>query len=128
MTVSNNAQQAAQDLQAISPPDVTQQLQLLSLPEAARILPTQNGKRISTATLWRWISKGLNGQRLKCYRFGKRISVTVPDLLEFGAAVAEAHGTAQVAAAPARRKPTDKQRERAIRAAEENLKRKGVRV
>ena len=78
---------------------------LYSLGEATGIVPTSNGRRVSTATLWRWCSKGINGHKLRHYRFGKRIAVTQQDILEFGAAVAAAHGDAAVAAAPARRTP-----------------------
>jgi hypothetical protein len=68
-----------------------QEKHLMSLGEATKHLPTSNGKSISTQSLWRWCSKGVNGHRLRHYRFGKRIAVTLDDLLEFGELIAREH-------------------------------------
>jgi hypothetical protein len=54
--------------------------QLLTLGQAARLLPTVNGKRIHTSTIWRWCSKGLHGCRLEHVRYGKRL-FTSPEAL-----------------------------------------------
>lgn len=117
-----------------SPQQAAQDLQFLSLPEAAKLLPTQNGKRISTATLWRWCVKGTNGVKLRHSRFGKRIAVTLPDLIEFGAAVAEAHTTDQATStAPTRTRHkssqvprTEDQRKAAAAAAMSELRTAGL--
>jgi hypothetical protein len=69
---------------------------LLTLTEASKLLPTTNGKKIATETLWRWTQKGCCGVVLKHYRFGRRISTTLPDLLAFGEAVAAARAANSV--------------------------------
>lgn len=63
--------------------------ELLTLSEAAKALPSKRGARISTSTLWRWTIKGACGTKLRHYRFGRRVYVTVQDLLDFGQQVAE---------------------------------------
>ncbi len=103
--------------------------QFLSLAEGARVVPTQNGKKCSTQTLWRWCSRGVNGVRLKHYRFGKRIAVTKDDLIEFGRQLAENYPVPD--ADPPQSKPrvksvSDKQRERQIEHAEASLRARGV--
>lgn len=103
--------------------------QLLSLAEAAKLVPTQNGKRCSTQTLWRWCSRGVDGCRLKHYRFGKRIAVTQDDLVEFGRQLAEAHQVPD--AHPPQNKShvkpvSDKKREEQIEQAEARLRARGM--
>jgi hypothetical protein len=78
--------------------------------------------------------KGVDGHVLKHYRFGKRISVTLPDLMEFGAYLAEHHTAEKVQAAPARRTPrkstavprTEEQRKLAAAAAISELRGAGI--
>ena len=53
---------------------------LLSLSEAARVLPPVDGKRPHVSTIWRWCRKGLNGVTLEYCRLGRRI-VTSPEAL-----------------------------------------------
>ncbi len=56
----------------------------LSLTQAARLLPKENGKRISIVSLWRWITHGVRGVRLPAMRFGAKYYTTVADLAQFG--------------------------------------------
>ncbi len=56
------------------PEDLRQRLleeELLSLPEAARILPRRRGgKKVHTATLYRWTTTGLKGVVLESLQVG----------------------------------------------------------
>jgi hypothetical protein len=47
--------------------------QIITLAEAARHIPTVNGKRVHVASLWRWSMKGLSGIRLEHGRLGRRV-------------------------------------------------------
>lgn len=102
--------------------------QFLSLAQGARIVPTCNGKRCSTQTLWRWCSHGVDGHRLKHYRFGKRIAITMEDLVEFARTLAEQHPVPQ--AEPPMPKPAadipDRKRQKQIEAAEARLRARGA--
>lgn len=103
--------------------------QFLSLAEGAKIVPTCNGKKCSTQTLWRWCSHGVDGHRLKHYRFGKRIAVTLEDLVEFGRILAEAHPVPNInppVSKPSVKSVSDKQREKQIEHAEARLRARGV--
>lgn len=57
-----------------------QQENLLSLTEAAKVLPKVNGRKPAVSTLWRWCRKGLRGVRLDYLRIGRNI-VTSPQAL-----------------------------------------------
>jgi len=54
---------------------------LITLTEAAKLLPSVNGKRINTCTLWRWCRKGLRGVNLEYLRVGTKI-VTSQDAMQ----------------------------------------------
>ncbi len=62
---------------------------VLTLPEAAAAIPTQNGKRPSVSTIWRWCRKGLRGTRLEYLRCGRRILTSREALDRFFVALAE---------------------------------------
>lgn len=111
--------------------------QFLSLAEGAKIVPTCNGKKCSTQTLWRWCSHGVDGHRLKHYRFGKRIAITVADLVEFGEIIAREHiqekSTSTLTQPPASvsvkrngNHRTPEEREKAVQSAEKYLIATGV--
>ena len=109
----------------------TMEERFMSLTEAAKYVPTTNGRKVSSQSLWRWCSKGMQGQKLRHYRFGKRIVVTMDDLLEFGRAVAAARVAemdeqAGKVSAPRTRTRTEAQRETAIAQAEQKLRERGV--
>lgn len=50
--------------------------ELLSLAEVSAMLPTLNGRKIHTATLSRWIHKGVRGVRLDAIRIGNTFATT----------------------------------------------------
>jgi hypothetical protein len=62
---------------------------LLSLSEAARYLPTVNGKKHATSTLYRWCRRGIGGIRLEYIRVGRTIATSREALDRFFAALAE---------------------------------------
>ena len=61
----------------------------LSLTDAARSLPSIDGKRPHASTLWRWCRKGLRGVRLEYLRLGRRIVTTQQALARFMQRLAE---------------------------------------
>lgn len=56
---------------------------LISLREAALILPSRGGKRFSYGTLNRWANKGLRGRRLESWKVGGRLYTSVAALNRF---------------------------------------------
>jgi hypothetical protein len=88
---------------------------LLTLSEAAALLPGHP----SIATLWRWRTKGIRGRRLETVIVGSRPYTTVEALQRF----ADQRGGADFQ--PIR---SPKQRDRAIAAAEHELRQAGIDV
>jgi len=86
---------------------------LLTLAEAARLIPPRNGRTVSTVTLWRWCAFGLYGVRLEHVQFGRRVFTSAAAVARFGQAVATARSAARDAARddsmgsarPGRRRP-----------------------
>ena len=60
--------------------------QLITLTEAAKLLPRVNGKKPAVCTLWRWCRKGLRGKFLAYVRVGRRICTTRPAMQSRGMA------------------------------------------
>lgn len=103
----------------------------LTLSQAAKRIPTTSGKNPSVMTIWRWITKGVNGVRLEHRRFGRRIAITPEALDAFSKELAATWETPneRKARTATTRKPkprTAAQRERAIQAAEARLKARGA--
>ncbi len=98
---------------------------LLTLSQAAKALPFGNGKRIHTATIWRWCQKGLSGVRLEHVRIGHRICTSMQALSRFSEKLTEAK---QLHRAPAvKEKPRRGiRRERATSAAHAKLAAEGI--
>ena len=88
---------------------------LLSLPEAARQLPS----RPHHSTVWRWAEKGINGVMLETLRIGTRRFTSTEALQRFLEAINEP-------AAPAPRPRTRRETAAAVARAERILKRAGV--
>ena len=63
--------------------------QLITLTEAAKLLPRVNGRKPAVCTLWRWCRKGLRGQFLAYVRVGRRICTTRQAMLRFFTDLAE---------------------------------------
>lgn len=55
----------------------------LSFAEAAKRLPSINGKRVHASALWRWARKGLHGVHLEVRRVGHRFVVTPQSIEQF---------------------------------------------
>ena len=104
---------------------------LVSLAEAAALLPRIAGKRIAISTLFRWCSRGLRCVRLEHLRIGRRIFTTRAALQQFFLALAELDDRDETqhrikSSSPKRRPPTSPQRRRAIAEAEAVLKEAGI--
>jgi len=115
--------------------DINQET-LYTLTEATKHLPTLNGRKVSANAMWRWCAKGIQGVHLDHVRLGGRICTSVEALNRFANTLAEQAkerlATPPEAMAPVqtRRARTARpvsqwmlQREREIRAAEEELDR-----
>lgn len=89
---------------------------LLPLKDIANVLPRRKGKKISFSTIWRWAERGLRGVKLETIRCGGTLYTSTEALHKF----AEALTTGQ----PMRVR-TSKQRQRAVDAAEAQLKKAG---
>ena len=63
--------------------------ELITLTQAAGLLPRIDGKKVSVCTLWRWCRTGLRGVFLQYVRVGRRICTTQSALLRFFTALAE---------------------------------------
>jgi hypothetical protein len=103
--------------------------QYLTLSQAAQSLP----HRPSTQTVFRWATKGCRGVKLESGRMGRRILVTPAALEKFARELAEVweEGRPQAPADNDRKVKqtrTAAQREKAIHAAEANLRAKGLMV
>lgn len=61
----------------------------LSFAEAAKRLPSFNGKRVHTSTVWRWARRGCRGVKLETLCLGGRFVTSVEALERFGKALAE---------------------------------------
>jgi len=57
--------------------------ELITLAQAARLLPKIDGKKVSVCTLWRWCRRGLRGEHLEYTRVGRKICTTHAALLRF---------------------------------------------
>lgn len=62
---------------------------LVTLTEAAKLLPAVGGKRIHVSTLWRWCRKGLRGVNLEYLRVGSRIATSNEAMHRFFTALTE---------------------------------------
>lgn len=96
---------------------------LISLPEAARLLPTRGGKYVSTVTLWRWCTFGLRGVILEHLQFGRRVYTSAAALTRFGQALAAARRAAREGDAPAGRRTRRPSRTRSSARADDRRRR-----
>ncbi len=103
---------------------------LLTLTEAAKLLPRLNGKRIATTTLWRWATSGIRGVRLETRRLGRRVVTSVEALDRFSAALAalppEPRPRIQRRRATTSQPRSERQRARAMERAEAVLDKAGI--
>jgi len=105
--------------------------QLITLTEAAKLLPRVNGKKPAVCTLWRWCRKGLRGQFLAYVRVGRRICTSRQAMLRFFTDLAEIDEQQSPAGFPKstslkRRPITSRERQRALAEADRNLEEVGI--
>lgn len=103
----------------------------LSLSQAAKQIPTSNGRPPSTMSLFRWCTIGVRGVRLEHLRFGRRIVTTPQALDDFARALAAvwAQEPAPPPAPTVNRTPkarTPEQRQRDLDACQARLQKLGV--
>ena len=96
----------------------------MTLANAARLLPGNNGRHPHPSTLYRWCVKGVNGVLLEHKRFGKTIYTTAEALDTFGTEVARAKMEAPVNS-PAKGQPSRRKKKR-IDDAQQYLKDQGL--
>ena len=98
---------------------------LCTFSEAAQWLPRIGGKRLSTATLWRWARKGIKGLHLETRRIGIRFLTSREALDRFTKALSELppgnDNTPRPTAAPSRRGRSETQRKADIIRANKEL-------
>ena len=99
---------------------------LLSLTEAARVVPAIDGKRPHVSTLWRWIRKGSRGVRLGHARVGNRMCTSREALARFYVELAQADVPPTTVAPRQPTKRTARSREREIAKAEATLAAAGI--
>jgi len=105
--------------------------QLITLTEAAKLLPRVNGRKPAVCTLWRWCRKGLRGQFLAYVRVGRRICTTRQAMLRFFTDLAEIDGqhapVRHANPASLKHKPiTSRERQRALAEADRILEEVGI--
>ena len=102
----------------------------LTLSEAAKLIPTTNGKCVSTQTLYRWATKGCRGIVLPHLRFGRRVAIERDSLETFAGQLAQAWMLPSTAPKDIKKHKTghrsNVQREKDIAEAEENLRKSGI--
>ena len=98
--------------------------ELLTLNDVAKLLPTFDGKRVHTSTLWRWCCKGSRGVQLEYTRLGSRILTTEAAVRAFMQARTEVDSQPAARSRPR----TSAQRERAVDVAYVELRQRGVSV
>ena len=101
---------------------------IISLSQAAKVMPAVDGKRVHTSTVFRWCKKGVRGVRLEYSRLGRRIVTSREALSRFGAALADADKTPRASSAGRSESPTrtPAERRRAMAAAEARLAKRGL--
>lgn len=67
-----------------------QRERLISLAEAATLVPAVSGRQPRTVTVWRWCTKGVHGIRLEHVRVGCRTATSRGALRRFLADLAQA--------------------------------------
>lgn len=111
---------------------ITDQSKLLTLADASKHVPLHDGKRVNPSTIWRWCRIGIKSRssdrvRLGHVRVGGRVYTSEEALGAFFHAVAEAdleYFQRQPVALPKR--PTNKQRQRSIKRANDTLAKAGI--
>lgn len=110
---------------------ITADEQLITLTEAAGLLPRLDGKKVAVCTLWRWCRMGLRGMFLEYVRVGRKICTTHEAMLRFFTDLAElddrVHPNRYAKPTSLKRSPvTSRQRQRALAEADAILEEAGI--
>jgi len=105
--------------------------ELITLTEAARLLPRIDGKKVSVCTVWRWAHRGLRGEHLEYARVGRRVCTSPEALQRFFTRLVELDervppDTRSLPPGLKRSPVTSKQRQRALAEADAVLRRAGI--
>lgn len=104
--------------------------EMITLTQAACLLPKIDGRKVAVSTLWRWCHGGLRGLTLPYVRVGRKVCTTHRALLEFFTKLAELDEQTRPSSLRAHRfnrKPiTSRQRQRALAEADAVLERAGI--
>lgn len=100
--------------------------ELLSLTDAAKALPTIDGRRPHVSTIWRWCRRGVRGVRLEYVRLGHRVCTTREALGRFAQRLADADEKPVEKTSTTPKRRTAKQREHDIARASRELERAGI--
>ena len=73
MCVNTNCTESAQNAVALPSISSISFESLLTLAQAAKVIPRPNGRQVTVATLWRWCRKGINGVYLEHLCIGRTI-------------------------------------------------------
>lgn len=89
---------------------------LITLQQAAALLPGENGKSVNPQTVWRWTMRGLRGVRLETVVIGGRRYTSREAVCRFAAALtAERDGRAvEMPPRPSGRAPADTAQRRTL--------------
>lgn len=104
---------------------------LITLAQAAELLPRIDQKKVPIGTIWRWCRRGLRGVCLEYVRVGRKICTTHVALLRFFTALSEIdRGAGRRAFTPSPsipRKPiSSRRRQKALAQADAVLARAGI--
>lgn len=107
------------------------QAEIVTLSQAARLLPKIDGRKVAISTIWRWCRKGLRGEHLEYIRVGRKICTTTEALQRFFIRLTEADAllppdTRSLPPGLKRSPITSKQRQRALAEADAILRRAGI--
>ena len=98
--------------------------ELLSLMDAAKLLPATKGKPVHHSTVWRWATRGIGAIRLETRRVGVRFFTSREALERFTVALSEVPPPSRQRHVSRGRSP--KRRAREIAAAQEELRKAGL--
>ena len=103
---------------------------ILSFSEAAKKLPSINGRKPHGSTLWRWARRGIGGIRLESRRLGGRFVTSMEALERFSTALSEipppSEGTCEQNKRHSKPQVAASAREKQVRNAMEELRREGL--
>jgi hypothetical protein len=100
--------------------------QIMTFTEAAKALPSVNGRRIHVSTLWRWSQRGVGGIRLETRRLGGRVVTSKEALERFTSELATQSGPEAVEPVDKRPRLKTAVRQEAVADCKKYLKEEGL--